>query len=397
MINELTKYWLWLAMALGPGARTEDLVSAFPDPKELYEATDTERYVSGVFTRIQLEKLKAVPLAKAEEIIENTKANGWHIACPGDDDYPEKLLTLTDMPLVLFYDGSLGCLREGASIGVVGTRNPTRDGVRAANKISADMAAMGAVIVSGGALGIDSAAHEGALSQGKETVCVLGCGLGTDYLKTNACLREQIKRQGALVSEYLPFTPASKFTFPLRNRIISGLSDGVLVVEAGEKSGSLITARYATGQNRDVFAIPGSIMAREYSGANRLIKDGAGVIMNAADVLSGYCSKYPELDLTKEAVAPGISTGSAGEKCEENPPQNSAENIKPKPAVRRQVPPELGENAARIYAVLGDEPIHTDEIAVMSRLPVSEVTSALLMLELEGLIRCETGKNYCII
>ncbi len=374
------KYWIWLAQALGAGTRVDEILSAFPDPRELYESTETERIIAGVFTRRQLKRIEETKIDEAESIMKLCERNGWQAVTPADREYPAGLRKLTDMPLVLYADGDITCVRGKVMIGVVGTRKPCNESISIARKISFDLASAGAVIVSGGALGIDSAAHESAMNAGGKTVCVLGCGLGTDYLRDNEAMRRQISRNGALVTEYPPFTPASRTTFPVRNRIVSGMSHGVLVVEAGEKSGSLITARRAAEQGREVFAIPGSVLTTAYSGANNLIRDGARAVSCAMDILKPYTVMYPDR----------LNPAAIGEKpseiiCEEPKKQ------------KKEKPQGLDRDTAAVYNLFGEEPLHPDEIGAKSGLNPSKVISALMQLEVMGLIEQTNGKNYVLI
>lgn len=390
-MNGNKKYWIWLSDIMGAGARVEDIFSYFSSAREVYEADRTQRIVSGVFSRRQIDALDTVSLKRAENAIEICEKNGWKIYTPEDSEYPELLHRLPDRPLVLFVDGDISCLNDRIAVGVVGTRNPSYESIAVARKICADMAAKGAVTVSGGALGIDSAAHEGAIEGGGKTVCVMGCGLGSSYLRENEPLRREIARNGALITEYLPFTEATRYSFPARNRIISGVSHGVLVIEAGEKSGSLITARRAVEQGREVFAVPGSILTSAYTGVNRLIRDGAKVATCADDILSSFALMYPErLNLSKNAVLNETETEIILENAVKQKVKESSARIK------KNAPDTLDSDAKAIYELFGTEPIHADELCVMSGLPVSKVLSALMMLEFEGLVEAAEGKNYRI-
>lgn len=390
-MNGNKKYWIWLSDIMGAGARVEDIFSYFSSAREVYEADRTQRIVSGVFSRRQIDALDTVSLKRAENAIEICEKNGWKIYTPEDSEYPELLHRLPDRPLVLFVDGDISCLNDRIAVGVVGTRNPSYESIAVARKICADMAAKGAVTVSGGALGIDSAAHEGAIEGGGKTVCVMGCGLGSSYLRENEPLRREIARNGALITEYLPFTEATKYSFPARNRIISGVSHGVLVIEAGEKSGSLITARRAVEQGREVFAVPGSILTSAYTGVNRLIRDGAKVATCADDILSSFALMYPErLNLSKNAVLNETETEIILENAVKQKVKESSARVK------KNAPDTLDSDAKAIYELFGTEPIHADELCVMSGLPVSKVLSALMMLEFEGLVEAAEGKNYRI-
>lgn len=377
-----TVYWAWLSMALGAGARTDEIISAYPNPQVLYNQSRTERIISGVFSKAKLDRLEAVKLSKAQNALDLCEKNGWKVYTPEHPDYPEDLKNLIDMPLILYCDGDLEALKNKICIAVVGTRYPTYDSVAIAKKLSADMARCGAVIVSGGALGIDSAAHEGALEVNGITACVLGCGLGTNYLMSREAMRREIVKKGVLISEFPPFTKAGVTTFPIRNRIISGLSKGVLVVEAGEKSGSLITANFALEQGKEVFAVPGSILNSSYSGVNKLIKDGANVVTCAQDILSPFeYTLRGALDLsanTNELPDPTLGRGDK------------------KVNARKPLTANFNEVARKVYEVLSNEPTHSDEIGAITGYSPAQVITALIELELGGFIEQTEGKNYII-
>lgn len=376
------KYWIWLSLALGAGARTDEILGAFSSARSIYEAGRTERAISGVFSKAKLDRLDSTKISDAERYIEICGKNGWKIYTPGDDDYPDDLRNLTDMPLILYCDGDLACIKEKIAIGVVGTRNPTRDSTTIARQLSSDMAKCGAVIVSGGALGIDSAAHEGALGVNGTTVCVLGCGLGAKYLMRNEPMRREVAKSGAVISEFPPLSEAGVRTFPVRNRIISGLSKGVLVVEAGEKSGSLITARAALEQGREVFAVPGSILTSSYKGANTLIRDGATAVTCAADILQSFEYIYPgALDLS----------GNSG-KLPEGEKRRGDKKANPV----KKLPADYDADSSKVFALLSDDPLHSDEICAMTGLPPSKVMGILTRLELDGFAEQTEGKNYIL-
>lgn len=381
-MRENVKYWIWLSEALGAGAGTDEITAAYPDPEKLYRADDRDRLLSGVFTRRQRERLKETSLENAENALSACKRNGWDATTPADPTYPAGLARLPDRPLVLYSDGDVSCLEEKVVIGVVGTRRPCRESEEIAFEITSDFARAGAVVVSGGALGIDSAAHEGALAAGGKTVCVMGCGLGSKYLAANEDLRRRIKKSGALISEYPPFAAASRTTFPVRNRIISGVSHGVLVVEAGEKSGSLITANRALEQGRDVFAIPGSAFTSAYSGANKLIRDGARAAVEAMDVLAPYAAIYPDrLDIS----------------ALENKPRRAAEKRREaeKTVFRKEPEIPLDPDSAKVYALFESGGVlNVDDICVQSGLPSPRAIAALTDLETSDLIARLSGGNY---
>ena len=254
------EYWIWLQCALGAGAKTNELLAYFGDPEKMYNAGSKEWRMSGLMTEKRINALKSISPSETGGIFRECKAKGYSIITPDSVNYPERFRQMKDMPLVLYVAGDSSVLKDSVSIGVVGTRNASNYGIETAQKLSFALASCGVTIVSGGALGIDSEAHAGAMLAKGRTAAILGCGLSVDYLRENAALRRAITRYGAVISEYAPFTPASRTTFPIRNRLISGMTLGTLVIEAGVKSGSLITANCALEQGRDVFAVPGDIV-----------------------------------------------------------------------------------------------------------------------------------------
>lgn len=372
MMSEDKKYWVWFANALDPGAKTDKILSFFKSPREIYEADEDK--IKSAFTDAQFQKLKESKLEDAEKIVSLCERRGWKIVTPADREYPAGLRKINNGPIVLYVDGDISCLRGKVIIGVVGTRKPGDEGVTVAHNICTDISAAGAVIVSGGALGIDSAAHKSALFAGGKTVCVLGCGLGTNYLKDNKELREKIALNGAVVTEYPPYTPASAYTFPKRNRIISGMSHAVLVVEAGEKSGSLITAKEAIRQGRTVFAVPGSVLSSAYTGANRLVADGAKAAVDAYDILRPFAEIYPDR-LNLELVGTVKYT----------------EKVCPEETVAG-----LDPDMEKVYNCLGSEPVHFDEIVAMTGLGQARAVTAVMQLELAGHITETESKKYII-
>lgn len=368
------KYWVWLSLALGAEPRTDEIFSAYKNPLEIYKASLTDRINSGVFTKKQMESLAEVTVEEAEEVLVLCEGRGWNIITPEDTGYPAGLRKTRDMPFALYIDGDITCLQGKVVIGVVGTRNPGIEGVTVTHDICTDLALAGAVVVSGGALGIDSAAHEAAIFAEGKTVCVLGCGLGTNYLMENEALRRSIAKNGAVISEYPPFTPATKFSFPQRNRLISGMSHGVLVVEANEKSGSLITAKAAMTQKRELFAVPGSALSSAYTGANRLIAKGAKAVTGADEILEPYAAVYPErlqLEL--------IGTKKYGKKDK-----------------NEEMPEGFDSDMQKVYACLGEEPVHFDDIIASTGLDYSKVTTAILQLGLSDMIDEPESKKYTL-
>lgn len=264
--------------------------------------------------------------------------------------------------------------------------------------MSRGAAEAGAVIISGGALGVDTAAHRGALIAGGKTVAVLGCGLGTAYLNENRGLRDEIRKSGALVTEYPPFTRAGRTTFPMRNRIISGLSLGILVVEAGVKSGSLITANYALEQGRAVFAVPASVLSVDFAGTNKLIDDGAMVVTKPVQLVAPYAERFDTLDVSRVRSIDEYITGSRERAA--NAPEPKEPDFSPDGAEReRRLENEkragsLSGDTAQVYCCLSEMFAHIDNITEGSGIPVNRVKAVLTQLEIMGLAESTSGKRY---
>ena len=279
-------YWLWLANRpnVSDGVKCA-LMRQFSDPQDVYFASEEElRQVPGM-TRQALEALKGRDLEEAEKILEDCARLNIQVLTMKDDRYPQRLRGIYDAPVLLYYKGTLPELDRLASVGVVGTRKPSVYGLQMAQRMGAALASGGALVVSGLAEGIDGAAMLGALNPGVAAVGVLGCGADVVYPKSNRELFLQTECQGCILTEYAPGTPPHGWNFPRRNRIISGLSCGVGVVEAPEKSGALLTARMALDQGRDVFVIPGNVDMPGFVGSNRLLRDGAIAVSTGEDVL----------------------------------------------------------------------------------------------------------------
>ena len=366
-MTNATKYYIWLSLALGYSTpKCKALASIYPNITAFYQGGVMEWRLSGVLNDKDISALEATPLEKAYEVIARCNELGISIVSFDDPSYPEKLKEIYDPPAVLYMKGRLPDFTQHLSIGVVGTRNATAYGKKASHVLAGALAKVGVIIISGGAVGIDSLSHTGAMEAGGTTVCVLGCGINYPYLMQNQRMRDDIARTGALVSAYPPDYPSGKFTFPERNRIISGLSDGVVVVEAGEKSGSLITARLAMEQDRDVFAVMGNITSPYSQGTNALIKDGAVPVTDFTDI-TGY---YPQFGIVAEPDDPVI----------------------PIPVHKKNT--GVSEDAKKVYESITAEPVHIDSIANASGLPVNRVLQAITELELEDLITCEKGRMY---
>ena len=292
--------------------------------------------------------------------VDRAEAEGMRLVFHGDAEYPVAIEELgEDAPLLLFVKGSI-VEEDRFSVAIVGSRKSSDYGEAVTSKISARLAGVGMTVVSGMARGIDTAAHRGALKAGGRTIAVLGCGLDVVYPPENRGLMDRIASSGAVISEFAPGTQPLKENFPRRNRLISGLSQGVIVVEAAPRSGSLITAKHALEQGKEVFAVPGSIMSETSQGTNDLLKQGARLVTSAEDVI--------------EELAPVL-----------------------KGFIKSRVgapDPELTGQEKSLCGLLSGEPVHVDEISRQSGRQVAEVLATLLGLELKGVIRQMEGKRF---
>ena len=363
-MNELID-WLALSLTPGLGVRTwNKLFGVFADPGDVL-ATDQElirRRVPGVkadvIAAIDREKLRAA----AEQELERAAGLGITIITRKQESYPELLRNIDDPPILLYVRGKVDLLRNGC-LAMVGARAATVYGRQIAHELAGRLCRRGFTVVSGLALGIDAAAHAGALQAGGATVAVLGCGLDVVYPAQNRGLYAEIADQGAVVSEYPLGTLPEPFRFPARNRIISGLSLGVIVVEAARKSGSLITAGFALDQGREVFAIPGRIDSCKSEGTHRLLQDGAKLVHSVDDIVE-------ELSFSP-AVQPASEPG--------------------RPS-RVAVPLSAAEE--ELFALLDVYPQTIDEITRRCGMAVQKVSELLLMLELKGMIESQPGNQY---
>lgn len=408
-------YWLWLQSGLGFGANVGGLISSFGSAQSVYEAREDELRLSGVFSKgffgfndNSFNKLRSVDIEAGKRIIEYCEKNYINIITPDDPLYPQRLLLIQNYPLVLFAKGDISCLnREKFAFGVVGTRNPSEYGIKAAKKIAAGLSKSGAVIVSGGALGIDSVAHKCAVEENGKTILVMGFGHDSNYLSKNAPLREEVTRHGATITEYPPFTPFNKSSFPLRNRIISGVSNGVVIIEANLKSGTLNTAAHAKKQQRDIFAVPGDVSSVSYSGSNKLIIDGAHAVFSASDILERYKFEVSARDefLKNEPKVPfdGIDIFLNGENKIEKPVVKKAQKATAQPTENEEKAKNfktglqsVSKNASLVYNVMINDCLSLDEIVRESGLSVRAVLIALTELEICGAISCAGGNNYVI-
>ncbi len=354
-------YWIGFTLIKGIGAvRFQRLLERFGDARSAWEAAPSALAGAGLGPRM-IERLVAVrQQIDLPRLYEQILSKGIQILTWQEEAYPPRLREIAQPPPVLYLRGQL--LPEDAwAVAIVGTRRVTPYGRQVTEQIASFLAGSGITIVSGLARGVDAIAHQAALRAGGRTLAVLGSGVDRIYPPENRALADQICEHGALLSDYAPGTAPESVNFPPRNRIISGLSLAVIVVEAGETSGALITAEFAAEQGREIFAVPGSILAPQSKGTNKLIQQGALPLLNASDVIQA-------LDLTR---------------------------LGQQKAARKALPGDAVE--AKLMDALGDEPLHVDEIRAQTGLPVEKVSATLIMMELKGMVRQVGGMQYVAV
>lgn len=380
------KYWLWLTTLSGLGNQARlALLQRFGDPESLYYADGGELALTPGLNREALRLLEDHDLTPADRILADCQRLNLRILTLGDADYPSRLKNIFDPPCLLYVKGRLPVLDEAVSVAVVGTRDCTPYGVTAAEKLGYGLTAGGAVVVSGLARGIDAAASRGALRAGGVTVGVVGNGLDVTYPHENHYLYEDVAAAGALISEYPPGTEPASRHFPARNRILSGLCLATLVVEAPLRSGALITAATALEQGRDVFAVPGPIDAETSLGCNALIRDGAGLVCDAWDILREYEARF----LLHPAAA-REQPRTLGYQARQTPPPKAVP-----PTLRlSQNDCGLTDDQIVLLRVLTEQPRQVDDLIDETGLPARRVLSALTVLELDELVTQHPGKRY---
>ncbi len=366
----------WLALALTPGlgpTRIKKLIEHYGTAERVFHASLTELEATGMraISAQSLATGKSLELAQ-QECAKAAEARARIISL-SDPEYPQRLKEIYDPPVILFVKGSVDVLAQ-PGIAMVGTRHPTPYGSGMAERLSTDLAARGLVIISGLARGIDTASHRGAVAAKGKTIAVLGTGIDVMYPKENTRLTEQIVALGgALITEFPVGTPPAPQNFPIRNRIISGMSAGVLVVEAAEYSGTRITSRLALEQNRDVYAVPGNVTNKNSWGPNTLIKQGAKLVATWEDV-------WEELPADIQAML------------------SCMQNESPEPETASLFPDQVkSPHEKKILNLLkADESTHIDQLVELleDEMSSSEIFAALFELELNGKIRQLPGKNF---
>lgn len=417
------KYWVWLSALteLSPKTRFE-LLERFDDPELIYNADEKQLMERCRLSEKERSFLLNKSLSRANEILERCREESVSILTVRDAAYPKRLRSIYDPPVVLYIKGRLPAIDEEAAIAVVGTRRATPYGIKMSSRLGAEIAAGGGLVVTGLAEGADSAAAEGALRAGGACIGVLGCAIDQIFPSWNTALFSDVAAAGALISEYPQGTPGASHRFPERNRIMSGLSLGAVIVEAPARSGALITASLALEQGREVFAVPGNADAPNAYGTNKLIRDGATLVTSGWDVLEEFESIFPEklrkpegnaLSQVREREERALSQKQTD--LQEKPQKHTAETGRGFAKLRVQTgrkridnknPREysdlreqlsgLTQTQLKIVSAMDKESMHIDDIIEAAALPASAVLSELTILQIKGFVSAEAGKRFSL-
>lgn len=379
------RYLIWLQQVFGYASVTAvKVLEHFKTAENVYNADIRELKESGLLSKSQLDKIAKTDILVADKILRDCKELSVKTVGLGSKDYPYSLSVIENPPLVLYYKGELPDFLNTPTICIVGPRKVSEFGKKAAYSLSFRLAKAGFNIVSGGAVGTDTYAHAGALKAGGITALCMGCGIEYNYCPENKPLRESVAKSGCLISEYPPKVSASRFSFPVRNRILAALSHGTVVIEAGIKSGALITANHANEQGRDVFVIPGGMHDKCYEGSNALMRDGAKPILDISDIFNEYSARFPDkINIEKayncKIIEKDESYDALYTKKNEKSLKNS--NI------------TLSKEAEIVYNNLDKQKFFPDEILNTGLAP-AQILSALTELEMEFLIKALPGGMY---
>ena len=408
-------YWIWLSQALGYcNRKIKALFELYKDISEFYEGGEKEWKFCGILSPNDISRLHKTKLDTAEKIITQCDELGYKTIAIDEEHYPQCLLHIYNPPAVLYICGTLPDVDRILTIGIVGTRTASNYGLQNSYKIGYSLSKYGVVTVSGGALGIDCASHRGALAANGVTVCVLGCGINYPYLQENASMRQLITMRGALISEYPPDTPAKPYHFPARNRLIAALSAGVLIIESGKNSGSLITADFALDMGKELFALLGNNSPNN-EGSNERIKEGTATpITDFMDIISAFHERleeepkpvdYISLEEVEDIPVKGkkrtrkhlkgfkkMDTGYTIEDVLDT--EHPTDRVEKKPVHKDN--PGVSGDAETVYRYLTAEPVHIDKISQDLGLPVYRVLSALTQLEISDLATACRGRRFVL-
>lgn len=391
-------YWIWFQLMFGVGTRrSHALMDYFEHPGEIIRGIEGKTQVLSMLREEELLVWERTT-EQAAELERRTLAKGCDIITPDHPDYPPLLQNIFAKPAVLYVKGELACLKDALVIAMVGTRAHSDYGRKAGAHLAEELARCGVVVVSGLAMGIDAICHQAALEAGGKSVGILGCGIDVDYPRGSAATKRGLAENGAVVTEYPLGAEPYRGNFPMRNRLISGMSHGVIVVEADENSGSMITAGHAMEQNRELFAVPGGIFEVRSKGNHLLLRDGAKLTESVLDVLEEFegmnfpglrppAHKKPENGTAKEAAGMALAAKT------QMPDNAMALSVQGK---RAPLPEGCSEHASQVYELVGRQPVSFETIAAGCALEVSQIQTALTELEIYGLIKGYPGRRFSL-
>ncbi len=366
------EYYIWLQLCLGQGNRyVLKIFDYFCDARAVFEAD--EALILKLLPKTVTQKLDKSKINQAKQILEKCNNCGIELITFHNKKYPQVLKQITSPPIVLYIKGTLPDFDNTPSITIVGPRKVSDFGKKSAYSLAFRFAKSGMTVVSGGAVGSDTYAHIGALKAEGITALIMPCGFSVSYLEENRALREHISKCGCLISEYPPDMKITSFTFPVRNRLLSALTLGTIVVEARVRSGSLITANHALNQGKDVFVIPGMPNMKEYKGSNALLRDGAKPLLDASDVFGEYIAAFPDKINIEKAYKPIPK------------PEKEKNN-------KKTLQITLSNSAKIVYNCLDKQKFYPDDLN--TGLSASDLLSALTELEMEFIVRALPGGQY---
>ena len=396
-------YWLWLQKVIGYNKKIKNIIKYFGSPEALFKAGEAA-WIDYGFAVKQVKRMKETTLESFKETIDFCKKHSLYILTPEDEFYPEGLLELEDYPAVLFARGDYTCLKNERSVSVIGSREPCVYGEKAVKRIVSHLSDNDFLIVSGGALGIDSLAHKNAIESGGKTVLVLGYGHGAVYLPENSALRKQIANNGVIISEYLPFTKPNAGSFSRRNELISAMTKAVVIIEAAAASRTFSTARYARSLGRKVFVLPGDITSGRFEGSNQLVREGATAIFSGDDITSILLDR--EAFVTQSTIESDISFLSLDEIASSSKKRRKKSFKKTKKETtsaqqrekinifQKNMPEGISKNAEIVYNIMLSGVSYLDEITRDSNLQIRQVLVALTELEMLGAVSAIGPNQY---
>jgi DNA processing protein len=394
-----------LGFILGAGSHNfPEIIETFGDIERINALTYNEWAESKLLKPAQLARVKNVSAEVIYETIKYCKLNDIRIITPEDSEYHPNFKYIEDPPVLLYARGQK-IDTSAPHFAIVGARDTTDFGKKAAYSLGAKLALSGFTVVSGGALCVDCMAHLGALNAGGKTIVVLGCGIDANYLMAQVSVRQRAEMSGTVISEFPPKTPASAYTFPVRNRIISALSSGVAVIEAGRKSGALITANCAIEQGKELFAVPGNINARQYEGTNDLLRDGAIPLVKVEDIVLAYQGRFPDKLITGVELTPEIKRGyrAAAKLASKNAEyakinKEKRVSLAQKPEIEAPVTNTdvmlVSENAKKIYLSFTKSIEFSDILLERSGLDNASFLTAITELEIGGYVKAVPVGRY---